>query len=181
MLDCRYYREPSSAEGNIEDPQMLGEVQLNWLKEKLLASKGTFKVIASSVPWAYGAKGGMEGRFDTWRGYKKERKEIFDFLAENKIEGVILLSADRHRSDLWKIKRDNAYSLYEMESSRLVNSHTHNCMDDPERILCYNDKCSFGKVIFSTSSAEPYVTYEIWSIDNEKIEEFTIKLKELKH
>jgi len=181
MLDCRYYREPSSADGNIKDPQMLGPVQLKWLKEKLLESKGTFKVIVSSVPWAYGAKAGMSGRFDTWRGYKKERKEIFDFLAENKIEGVVLLSADRHRSDLWKIERDNGYPLYEMESSKLINMHTHECMDDPERIFCYNEKCSFGKVIFNTKSPDPAVRYEIWSIDNEKVEEYTIKLSELKH
>lgn len=181
MLDCRYYREPSSADGNIKNPQMLGSVQLEWLKKKLLASKGTFKVIVSSIPWAYGAKAGMEGRFDTWRGYKKERTEIFDFLAENKIEGVVLLSADRHRSDLWKINRDNGYPLYEMESSKLINMHTHECMDDPERILCYNEKCSFGKLIFNTKSPEPTLRYEIWSIDNEKVETYTIKLNELKH
>ncbi|WP_430932156.1 alkaline phosphatase D family protein [Saccharicrinis sp. 156] len=181
MLDCRYYREPSSADGNIKDPQMLGPVQLKWLKEKLLASKGTFKVIVSSVPWAYGAKAGMAGRFDTWRGYKKERKEIFDFLAENKIEGVVLLSADRHRSDLWKIERENGYPLYEMESSKLINTHTHDCMDDPERILCYREKCSFGKLIFNTTSSDPTLRYEIWSIDNEKVEAYTIKLSELKH
>lgn len=181
MLDCRYYREPSSAGGNITDPQMLGPVQLNWLKEKLRASKGTFKIIVSSVPWAYGAKSGMAGRFDTWRGYQKERKEIFDFLAENKIEGVVLLSADRHRSDLWKIERENGYPLYELESSKLVNTHTHVCMDDPERILCYNEKCSFGKMIFNTKLPDPTLHYEIWSIDNEKVEEYTIKLSELKH
>lgn len=181
MLDCRYYREPSSADGNIKNPQMLGKVQMDWLKEKLLASKGTFKVIASSVPWAYGAKAGLEGRFDTWRGYKKEREEIFNFLAKNKIEGVILLSADRHRSDLWKIERENGYPLFELESSKLVNTHTHDCMEDSERVLCYNEKCSFGKVIFNTKLEDPTATYEIWNIDNEKIDEYTLKLSELKH
>jgi len=121
----------------------------------------------------------MAGRFDTWRGYKKERDEIFDFLDENEIEGVILLSADRHRSDMWKIERENGYPLYELESSKLVNTHTHQCMDDPERVLCYNEKCSFGKVIFDTKAADPFLRYEIWSIDNEKIEEYTIMLSEL--
>jgi alkaline phosphatase D len=131
MLDCRYYREPSSVHGEIDDPQMLGPVQLLWLKEKLLASQGTFKVIVSSVPWAYGAKAGMAGRFDTWRGYKKERQEIFEFLAENKIEG--------------------------------------------------DETCSFGKVIFNTKLPDPSLRYEIWSIDNEKVGEYTIKHSELKH
>lgn len=180
MLDCRFYREPSYASGNEKEPQMLGPAQMEWLKEKLLASKGTFKVIVSSVPWAYGAKATMGGRYDTWRGYQKERQEIFDFLAEHKIEGVILLSADRHRSDLWKIERENGYPLYELESSKLVNTHTHDRMDDSECILSYNKKCSFGKIIFKTNVEKPYLTYEIWNIDNEKMETYQINLDELK-
>ncbi len=47
MLDCRYYRtDPSGPQ-----PSMLGPVQLAWLKQQLLRSDGTFKVICSSVPW----------------------------------------------------------------------------------------------------------------------------------
>jgi phosphodiesterase/alkaline phosphatase D-like protein len=33
-------------------------------------------------------------------GYPEEREEIFSFLAKNEIERVVLVSADRHRSDI---------------------------------------------------------------------------------
>ena len=119
----------------------------------------------------------MAGRIDTWRGYPEERNEIFSFLTENKIEGVLLLSADRHRSDLWKIERENDYPLYELESSRLTNTHRHPPI--PDALFSYNAKDSFGKVIFNTLKKDPQITYEIWTIDNEKVFEYTIYLIEL--
>ena len=178
MLDGRYYREPAYVDDTISQPSMLGPVQKAWLLKSLLHSDATFKVIVSPVPWAYAAKGEMEGRYDHWKGYKQERDELFGFLAENQIEGVVLMSADRHRSDLWKIHRDDGYPLHEFESSKLTNTHTHRCI--PEAEYCYNEKCSFGKLIFRSHADEPYILYEIWSIENEKVFEYTVYLKELK-
>jgi len=62
---------------------MLSPVQERWLLEELKASRGTFKVLASPVPWVLDAKGNSR---DTWRGYQKEREEIFSFLEKNRIE-----------------------------------------------------------------------------------------------
>jgi alkaline phosphatase D len=171
MLDCRYYRMRPKA----KNPSMLGGVQKDWLFEKLKASKGTFKVLASSVPWAFGTKPGSR---DTWEGYKSEREEIFSFLQKNKIEGVLLLSADRHRSDVWKIERPNAYDLYEFESSKLTNVHTHKLM--PGALFGYNKKCSFGLLSFDTTLPDPQVTYRIISIDNEAIHTLTLKRSQVK-
>ncbi|MCD6402043.1 MAG: alkaline phosphatase D family protein, partial [Anaerolineales bacterium] len=138
-------------------------------------SKAIFKVIASTVPWSYASKAGAR---DTWNGFHKERKEIFDFLANNKIDGVILLSADRHRSDIWRIDRPNGYPLYEFESSRLTNQHFHEVM--PGSLFGYNKKQSFGLLTFDTTKPNPTVTYQIISIDNEMIHTFTVKRSELK-
>ncbi len=172
MLDGRYYR----TEQRIEHPSMLGPAQKEWLYKTLKQAKGTFKVLASPVPWAYGAK---PGSLDPWQGYKEERKEIFSFLADNQIDGVILISADRHRSDAWKIERENGYPLYEFESSRLTNIHTHGLM--PGSMFGYNDTCSFGKLLFDTTQEDPTVSYEIYSIDNELIHKLTLKRSQISH
>jgi len=172
MLDGRYYRTNPFD----ENPTMLGPVQKAWLKKALLNSRGTIKVVVSPVPWALASKG--EAR-DTWNGFKAERREIFDFLAENKINGVILLSADRHRSDAWRIERDNGYPLYEFESSRLTNQHFHELM--PNALFGYNAKQSFGFLTFDTGAPDPTVTYQIYSIDNELINSIEIRLSEISH
>ena len=84
----------------------------------------------------------------------------------------MLLSADRHRSDAWKIERPNGYPLYEFESSRLTNQHFHELM--PDALFGYNEKQSFGLLTFDTTKPDPTVTYQIVNIDNEIVNELTI-------
>ncbi|MCG8585581.1 MAG: alkaline phosphatase family protein, partial [Pirellulales bacterium] len=173
MLDGRYYR--TSPKTNADARSMLGPVQKKWLMDTIAASNGTFKVLCSPVPWDYRTKGGSP---DTWNGYRKEREEIFSFLKENKIEGVLLMSADRHRSDLWKIERPGEYPLYEFNSSRLTNQHVHGEMK--EAVFSYNKKQSFGTVDFDTTADDPTATYTIVNIDGEKIHSYTVKRSQLK-
>lgn len=171
MLDGRYYRERPRN----ENASMLGPEQLAWAKKTLAASEATFKVIASPVPWEFATKGDSR---DTWNGFKAERNDLFDFLADEEIDGVILLSADRHRSDAWKITREKGYPLYEFESSRLTNRHVHGTMK--QAIFSYNAKQSFGLVEFDPTAADPTVTYKVVNIDGEVMHELTVKRSELK-
>ena len=84
-------------------------------------SKGTFTVLVSPVPWVFARK--VIVRY--WNGFKGERHEIFEVIRDSKKDGVLLMSADRHRSDLWKIEHEGIYPLYEFNSSRLTNQHVH--------------------------------------------------------
>ncbi len=171
MLDCRYYRtDPRKASGRT----MLGLVQKQWLFDQLRRSKGTFKIIASSVPFAPGVKPGSR---DPWDGYPMERGEIFRFIQQERVEGVVLLAADRHRSDIWKITRPDAYPLYEFMSSRLTNIHTHKVME--QSMFGYNSKCSFGLLSFDTTLKDPSLTYHIHSIDDEPVHQHTLRLSQL--
>jgi alkaline phosphatase D len=173
MLDCRYYRD-------LEGGSMLGPAQKEWLFETLKNSKGTFKVLASSVPWSPGVKPGSK---DTWDGFADERDAIFSFLTKHKLTGVVLMAADRHRTDLRRIARPDDYPLYEVMSSRLTNVHTHGLMEEAkgsEFLMGYNKEPSFGSMEFDTAAEEPSVRYDIINIDNEVVGTHTIKLGELK-
>jgi alkaline phosphatase D len=172
MLDGRFYR----TNPYLDNPTMLGPVQKMWLLKQLKQSQAKIKVIASPVPWSLASKG--EAR-DTWNGFKEERKEIFDSIAANKISGVVLLSADRHRSDAWKIEHPDLYPLYEFTSSRLTNEHFHELM--PNALFGYNEKQSFGFLTFDMSGPESSVTFQIYSIDNELIHTFKVNLSEISY
>lgn len=174
MLDGRYYRNLKPTDETI--PTMLGPAQRKWLLEKIKASQGKMLVLCSPVPWVYKAKGDSK---DTWNGFKEERTQIFDFLTENKVEGVLLMSADRHRSDLWKIERPNDYTLYEFNSSRLTNQHVHKEMD--AAVFSYNKKQSFGTIDIDTTLDDPKITYRIVSIDGEELHRYTVWRSELKN
>ena len=173
MLDCRYYRtDPKKMPRS-----MLGHVQLEWLKNQLLESEGTFKVICSSVPWDFRTKGKSS---DTWNGYKEEHEEILSFIEKQDLEGVLLMSADRHRSDAWRISRPNGYDLFEFNSSRLTNQHIHPTMEKKGAIFSFNDPQSFGLVTFDTTIVDPQVTYEVVDIDGKKPYLITVNRSALK-
>jgi len=172
MLDCRYYRD-------LKGGSMLGPAQKKLLLETLKSSKGKFKVLASSVPWSPGVKPGSK---DTWDGFPAEREEIFSFIGKHRISGVILMAADRHRSDLRKTPRKGGYDLYEVMSSRLTNVHTHGLVKNAkgsEFIMGYNAKCCFGLLEFNTTADDPLVKYTVVNIDNEVIDSRTLKLSQL--
>ncbi len=168
MLDCRYYRTSP----RVKNPSMLGPIQMKWLKQELKKAKGTFKVLCSSVPWVLKAKGGSK---DTWNGYQTEREEIFGFIEKNRIEGVVLMSADRHRSDAWRIERKDGYDFTEFNSSRLTNQHVHPEMHKQGALISYNKKQSFGLVEFDTTAKDPIVKYTVINIDGEKIADISVK------
>ncbi len=172
MLDGRTYRTNPFK----EEKTMLGPVQKQWLFDSLKASTATFKIIGSPVAWASDAK---PGSMDTWAGFIEEREEVYQFLSDHKIEGVILLSADRHRTDFWKNEREGAYPLYEIMSARLTNIHTHELI--PEALFGYNEKCSFALMEFDTLKADPEIEFSIVNIDNEVTNTYVIKRSELSH
>ena len=170
LLDGRTYRTNPFD----DDPTMLGPVQKAWLLDSLGASEATFKVIASPVAWADGAKPGSR---DTWSGYPEEREEIFRFIEENDVAGVVLLSSDRHRSEAWAIERDSGYAFHDLLSGQLTNIHTHPV--EPGALFSYNLKDSFGLLTFETAREDPRVTYEIYSIDDELVETLVIQHADL--
>jgi len=170
MLDGRFYRTNPFE----KDPTQLGPAQKAWLLNSLKKSTATFKVISSGTPWAFDAKPGSK---DTWNGFHKERKQIFDFLANNHINGVVLLSGDRHRTDIRKITRPNGYTLYDWENARLTNQIVAPL--EPGALYEFNKEQVFGLLTFDTDKADPTVTFSAYSIDNEKKFSMTLKLSDL--
>ena len=174
MLDGRYYRDRKGG-------SMIGPIQKKWLFETIAKSDATFKFLVSPVPWSPGVKPGSK---DTWDGFAEEREQIFSFVHANKIDGVVLMAADRHRSDLRRIPRGDGYDFYEMMSSRLTNVHTHGLVKNAKGsvfVMGYNEKCSFGRVAIDTATPDPVLDYTIVNIDGEEVGKARIKLSEMKH
>jgi alkaline phosphatase D len=175
MLDGRFYRE------NWARPaaSMLGPVQKRWLLDALRTSKAKFKLLASPVPWADDAKTATAGGVasDTWAGHRAEREEIFDLIARERIHGVILLSGDRHRTDVRLIRRPGAYDLYEIESGRLTNANFH--PPHGETVFVYTDMQTFSTLTFENAGGEPVARMEIVNIEGNTVWQRDVKLSEL--
>ncbi len=93
LTDTRSHRDPAT-EADDANKSMLGDEQKAWLKAEMLAAKESHGLIAwvNGVPWiAEAAAGG-----DDWGGYSTEREEIANFIAENGIINLVMLSGDAH-------------------------------------------------------------------------------------
>jgi len=111
MIDERSYRGPNTPnrQTTLDDQSaFLGPAQLRWLKQSLLASRATWKVIASDMPisivvadlnadvpkgtyeaWANGDHGEPLGR-------ELELASLFAFIKQNGIKNVVWVTADVH-------------------------------------------------------------------------------------
>jgi len=72
-------------------PENRSTGQKQWLKEGLLHSTALWKVIASSVPW-----NPTTPKDDAWWDFKAEQDELLEFIHDNNIEGVMVVSGDIH-------------------------------------------------------------------------------------
>ena len=111
MIDERSYRGPNTPNRQTildEESAFLGPAQLRWLKAALLASRATWKVIASDMPisivvpdlnpdvpkgtyeaWANGDHGAPLGR-------ELEVASLLGFIKQNLIKNVVWVTADVH-------------------------------------------------------------------------------------
>lgn len=115
VLDTRQYASPvlrgenaTDANESSPDRTKLGPVQKADLFEWLTTTTATYKFIFSSVAWTRCAYKFVQ---DGWAAYRHERNEIFDFIRDRNITGVVLLSADLHWSGVFHFKEWNLYEI----------------------------------------------------------------------
>ena len=103
-IDMRSYRGPNTANDQTEpgpDTVFLGPEQIRWLKQALLASRATWKVIASDMPIGLIVPDGdlfenLANGDGPPRGRELEIAGLLRFIRDNDITGVVWLTADVH-------------------------------------------------------------------------------------
>ncbi len=167
MLDNRYHRSPNRAPDD-GTKTMLGAPQLAWLKRELLASKAKVKFIASGSEWE------PNGHLDSWTSFARERDEIFAFMREHDVQGVILLSGDRHFTGAYQI----GGRFIEVTSGPL-GSRTTNGINKPDMFLNLVEGTMCSVFDVDTTGAEPRVTLEVYRGGAGRIHERTFTWDEI--
>jgi len=99
FLDTRLYDrdEQNTALTNDPNHHLIGPEQMSWLKEQLLNSTSKWKIIAQQVMFGPALSiGGLVINNDQWDGYQAERNEIVNFIKDNNIDNVVILTGDIH-------------------------------------------------------------------------------------
>jgi alkaline phosphatase D len=111
MIDERSYRGPNTPNRQIvlnDESAFLGPAQLRWLKQGLLASRATWKVIASDMPLSLVVEDlnpdVPKGTYEAWAngdhgvplGRELEIASLLAFIKNNGIRNVVWVTADVH-------------------------------------------------------------------------------------
>ena len=110
IIDARSYRSQNHiADTPDSNKTMLGEEQLQWLKQELSNSNATWKVISSDVPisiptgsntsvlgrdgWA---NGNETNNYSYYTGFESELTDLLEFIDNQQIKNVVFITTDVH-------------------------------------------------------------------------------------
>lgn len=183
ITDDRWWRSADAIKDSMNgkpnpDKQMLGKQQMGWLKNSLLHSSATFKIITVGSQVL-----NPVSPFDKWWDFPAEYEELMNFLKEYNINGVVFLTGDRHHSEIIKVERPGTYPLYDITVSPLTSgTHTFGGSEknNPYRVVGIDEKQNYGKISFTGKRGERKLTVEYLGTKGEKLDEWSISEKELR-
>ena len=183
LTDDRFFRSedeiPDSINGQPNaDKTYFGKMQMEWLKNALTFSKATFKVIATGSQ--------VLNPFSTaecMKSYSAEYFELMNFLAAQKIKGVLFFTGDRHHSEVIKQDRPGLYPLYDITTSPFtagVSKVRGAELNNPARIQgTLVEEQNFVKVSVGGKKNERVMKVEFIGIKGDKLGEWSVGEKEL--
>jgi alkaline phosphatase D len=179
FVDDRYYRDPNK-DPDTAEKTMLGTAQFEWLQSELKESTAIFKVIVSGSGFS-NAKGESG---DSWAAFLHERDRLFDFIRDQEISGVILMSGDSHFGELNVIpwSEHGGYDLYDLVSSPLAQRNSDGWLHRrPERRIrpVYFKGSNVGVVDFILDE-EPRLMFRLIDIHGRNVwQPFVVRADEL--
>ncbi|MBN8688659.1 MAG: alkaline phosphatase family protein [Chitinophagales bacterium] len=184
LTDDRWWRSADGMKDSVNgkpnpEKRMLGKQQMDWLKNALLQSTATFKIITVGSQVL-----NPVSPFDKWLDFPVEYQELMDFLADYKINGVLFLTGDRHHSEIIKTERPGGYPLYDITVSPLTSgTHTFGAAEknNPYRVFGLDEKQNYARFTFSGERGRRQLKVEFIGVKGEKLGEWAITEKELKH
>ena len=177
MLDTRYFRKGNPIEGD-EDTSFIGDKPMAWLEAELPKCRGPFIVITSGTMWSDYISAGK----DSWGVWHPEgREQLFSFIEERNIPGVILLSGDRHGARGFRIPRESGHTFYEFEPASLGGLTVPPAIADDasEQLFGHAGLHAFGELEFNTKASDPEATFRLIEADGSELYSITLKRSEL--
>ena len=125
-LDTRTFqdpleRTPKGSERNYvtqKNGQILGPKQWQWLRKELNRSSANINIIASSLQVI-----AEDHRYEMWSNFPNQRKRLLDLLVLSGVSNPVILSGDRHLSEI-SVLRWKGKEVIDITASGLTHSFT---------------------------------------------------------
>jgi alkaline phosphatase D len=182
LLDTRYHRDPITRDPISgqryfpnEEGDILGEAQWEWLKRELRTSTAQVHLIGTSIqavssqhPWAKCAN------------FPQARERLFRVIDASGVPGAVLLSGDRHISELSRHDEAAGDPLYEFTSSGLTHHAPVHEAANRHRVGPLVAALNYGLVTIDWAADPVTLRFEVRGTDNETLLDHTLSLSALR-
>jgi alkaline phosphatase D len=107
LLDVRTHRDDRPDAERL--PVILGEAQIEWLRQELLLSDATFKVIMAGAPILNPAKSP-----ENLSSAEREHTRLLEMLRTERISGLLFASGGKAYGELTRLVHAQSYNLHEI-------------------------------------------------------------------
>jgi alkaline phosphatase D len=178
LLDTRSFQDPLARtpwggdRNYLSHPNgtLLGAEQWQWLEQELNNSKAQINLIASSLQVI-----AEDHRYEMWANFPNERSRLLDLLVDSGAKNPIILSGDRHLSEIsqqeWRGQR-----LTDITSSGLTHSFSGNWEDNRHRTGSLVTDESYGLLSIDWSAGELHI--QLIKTNGEEASQLTMQMEQ---
>ncbi|HZH35991.1 MAG TPA: alkaline phosphatase D family protein [Flavisolibacter sp.] len=184
MLDDRWWRSsdrlPDSLNGQPNpEKRMFGPQQMDWLKNSLLNSDATFKIIATGSQVL-----NPVSPVDKMQAFPVEYNDLMAFLVNNRINGVLFLTGDRHHSEIIRTERQGTYPLYDITCSPLTAGTSPTFppaeQNNAYRVFGFTGKRNYGRFSIAGAKGQRTLTVQFTGAGGERLGQWAVTEADLK-
>lgn len=164
VLDVCSYRNDTPVSSS--PPQILGKGQIEWLRQALIQSEATFKLIIAGAPILNPANSRSNLSYA-----EREHNDLLQMLRDERIAGLFFISGGKSYGELTRLVHANSYNLYDLTLGPL----TANPGNNEEELNFFRQPGSstferhFALIEFSGSESERYLTIRVMSVEGKEL------------
>ncbi|HRH30774.1 MAG TPA: alkaline phosphatase D family protein [Candidatus Paceibacterota bacterium] len=181
MADQRSYRSPDDALDSANN-DMLGTAQMAHLKDWLLNTDSTFKIISVGGNTTKNYSTHTTG--DSYSSFQNERTELMNFITKNNIENVVFLTGDQHAVTLYQTSISPTQNYYDFNATPTGASNQSAASTfptTPSTRVCYNSVQSrhYGYIDIDTTVSPATINFRAFDSSENSICNTTISENDL--
>jgi alkaline phosphatase D len=182
LLDTRYHRD-SLTRVNTDsalyrpnpDGDILGDAQWTWLEDELRTSDAQIHLIGTSIQAIP-----TQHRWEKWANFPQARDRLFALIDRTDAPGVVLLSGDRHKSELSRYDESGTYPLYELTASGMTHvAPSDGSEGNRHRVGPLIIQKNFGLLHLDWSADPVQIQFQVRGTEDQILIDHTVSLAEL--
>lgn len=178
VMDTRYFRDPLEKDStkhkrycSNHTGEMLGAAQWKWLEHELRTSTANLNILCSSVQVIADDHG-----YEKWGNFPSQRRKLLSLIASAKPKNLLILSGDRHMTEVSKMQLDGLpYPLYDFTSSGMTHIRSGTTEVNRYRVGDMIVKKNFGVLKITWNGDRPIVSLQSRGQMNELFQEVVLK------